>query len=276
MPELPEVEITRRHLEVALIGRTMVRVGVHHDRTARLNVSRSEVESRLSNRSVLSTGRHGKFLVVSLDDGQTMVAHLGMSGRFSIASRSDPILTHTHFVAQLDDGVEVRFIDPRTFGFVSVFDEEEIDRSPLPRLGPDAWNDPPTPGQLVSRLSGRSASIKALLLDQGVVAGLGNIYADEVLFLAGIRPTRMGGKISLASARRLVEAMVLVLGNAIEHGGTTLDDLAYLLPDGRAGDNLGRLAVYGRDGLPCLSCETPIRKVLVQARSSHYCPSCQK
>lgn len=276
MPELPEVEITRRHLETVLTGRIMTGVEVSHDRTARLNASPREVEARLRGRTVVASGRHGKFLVLGLDDRQTMVAHLGMSGRFSVNPPSDAPVRHTHFVARIDDGTEVRFIDPRTFGFVSVFDDDDIGSSPLSRLGPDAWSDPPTPAGLHGSLRGRSAPIKALLLDQGLIAGLGNIYADESLFLAGLRPLRAGERVSLASAGRIVDSVRTVLESAIENGGTTLGDLAYLLPDGRAGENLGRLAVYGREGLACDVCGTPIRRVVVRARSSHYCPSCQK
>jgi formamidopyrimidine-DNA glycosylase len=177
MPELPEVEITRRHLESAMLGRTFSEVKLTHVRTARHNASPAEVEARLVGRRVTSVGRHGKFLEIGLDDGQVMVAHLGMSGRWAIDGADD--VPHTHFTAVLDDGSTVRFIDPRTFGFVAVYDEEDVLDSGLARLGPDAWNDPPDAGALLDRLAGRTAPIKALLLDQGPIAGLGNIYADE-------------------------------------------------------------------------------------------------
>lgn len=221
-------------------------------------------------------GRHGKFLTMPLDDGQTMVAHLGMSGRFSLPEAGAPLDPHTHLVVHLDDGQEVRFVDPRTFGFVAVFDEDELLLSPLARLGPDAWDRPLSPSELKGSFRGRTAPIKALLLDQGLVAGLGNIYADESLHQARIHPLRPGGRLSEATAARLVEAIRNVLQAAIASGGTTLSDLAYLLPDGQAGDNLESLAVYGREGLPCRSCGSPVRRVVVRARSTHYCPSCQR
>ena len=275
MPELPEVEITRRHLETAMVGRRVASVRVTHPRTARLNASPQEVEARLFGRRVESMRRHGKFLVAGLDDGFVMIAHLGMSGRFSLGDGSEEQVAHTHLVAVLDDRVEVRFVDPRTFGFVAVLDEDEIHESPLRRLGPDAWEEPPDATELAGRLAGRTAPIKALLLDQGPVAGLGNIYADEILHLAGIHPLTPGGELGVARAEALVLAMGEILAVAIESGGTTLDDLAYLLPDGTAGENLGRLRVYARTGQPCPVCDSPVERIVVRQRSTHFCPRCQ-
>jgi formamidopyrimidine-DNA glycosylase len=273
MPELPEVEITRRHLEAAMLGRSFSEVHVTHVRTARHNASPSEVEARLRGRKVTRVGRHGKFLEISLDDGQVMVVHLGMSGRWSVDGEAD--VPHTHFTAAMDDGSTVRFIDPRTFGFVAVYDEDDVVHSGLGRLGPDAWADPPDAAALADRLSGRTAPIKALLLDQGPISGLGNIYADEALFRAGIHPLTPGGELSVADCASLLSATAEVLDAAIAHGGTTLDDLAYLLPDGRAGENMTRLRVYGREGEACDQCGTPVERVVVRARSTHFCPTCQ-
>ncbi len=274
LPELPEVEITKRHLATALVGRVLTDVRVTHVRTARHNASPAEVENRLRGRRVTGVGRHGKFLTIALDDHQTMVAHLGMSGRWTVdGDDSEP---HTHFTAVLDDGSVVRFIDPRTFGFVAVHDEDEMPHSGIGRLGPDAWEHPPHAVDLVALLAGRTAPIKALLLDQGPIAGLGNIYADEVLFGAGIHPLTPGGQITVDQADRILAETRAVLGAAIDNGGTTLEDLAYLLPDGRAGDNLDSLRVYGREGKPCVVCGTPIERVVIRARSTHFCPVCQR
>jgi len=257
-----------------MLGRVFEHVAVTHLRTARYNASPAEVESRLEGRRVTGVSRHGKFLEVTLDDGQKMVAHLGMSGRWAVSDEDET--PHTHFVAHLDDGATIRFIDPRTFGFVAVYDEDELAESGLGRLGPDAWADPPTAEELAARLAGRTAPIKALLLDQGPIAGLGNIYADEALFRAGIHPLTPGGDLSAATLARLMGAVAEVLDAAIAHGGTTLDDLAYLLPDGRVGDNLARLRVYGRGGEPCDICGTAIERIVVRARSTHFCPQCQE
>lgn len=273
LPELPEVEITRRHLESAMLGRVFTEVHLTHVRTARHNASPQEVETRLRNRRVQSVGRRGKFLEIGLDDGQVMVAHLGMSGRWSIDGEAD--VPHTHFTAWMDDGSSIRFIDPRTFGFVAVYDEDDLLSSGLARLGPDAWADPPAAGELADRFAGRTAPIKALLLDQGPIAGLGNIYADEALHRARIHPLTAGGELSVEDCRRLLDATTDVLDAAIAKGGTTLDDLAYLLPDGQAGENMTQLLVYGREGEPCETCGTPIERLVVRARSTHFCPSCQ-
>ncbi len=272
---MPEVEITRRHLEAAMTGRRLTSVQVNHPRTARFNASISEVEQRLEGRTVVSVGRRGKFLVIELDDGHTVVGHLGMSGRFAVAPPLSGVAKHTHLTAMLDEGSELRFIDPRTFGFISVLDEDELGESGLARLGPDAWAEPPTPDEMARDLQGRTASIKALLLEQGIVAGLGNIYADEALHVAGIHPLRPGGDIGLEEVARLLEAIGSVLDVAISKGGTTLGDLAYLLPDGQAGENLSSLRVYGREGEPCPACGTAVERTIVRARSTHYCPSCQ-
>lgn len=276
MPELPEVEITRQHLAAALPGRSLVSVSMRHARTARHNHGSLDiVEQRLTGRRVLDVRRLGKYLVIPLDDGMTIVAHLGMSGRFSIASPEDPVEIHTHFVAELDDGTSLRFVDPRTFGFIAVHDDAELETSGIARIGPDAWEDPPAPLDLAAALRGRTAPIKALLLDQGHIAGLGNIYADEALFRAGIDPRTPGGEVTEVRIGLLLDAIREVLAVAISNGGTSLDDLAYLLPDGRAGENLRQLKVYGRDGEPCYECGEIIDKVVIRSRSTHFCPRCQ-
>lgn len=259
-----------------MTGHSLMHVALNHPRTSRHNASPEEVVVRLRGREVESVRRHGKFLIFDLDDGYRMVAHLGMSGRFSVTDRAEPTVAHTHFIAELDDGRQIRFIDPRTFGFVAVYDEDELSLSGVSRLGPDAWDDPPTVEDLARALSDRKAPIKALLLDQRSIAGLGNIYADEALFRARIHPLTPGGDISEEKLARLLEATREVLAGAIESGGTTLDDLAYLLPDGRAGDNLGRLAVYGRPGEPCPDCGSEVARTIVRARSTHFCPTCQE
>ncbi|MGA7227358.1 MAG: bifunctional DNA-formamidopyrimidine glycosylase/DNA-(apurinic or apyrimidinic site) lyase [Acidimicrobiia bacterium] len=275
LPELPEVEMTRRHLDHAMQGRRMVEVETTHPRTARHNDGPRQLDERLRDRRVLSVDRIGKFLTAPLDDGQTMVAHLGMSGRFWVGEPDQPEPMHTHFRTLLDDGSQVRFIDPRTFGFVAVVVEDEMAGSGIARLGPDAWLSAPTPAALRQALARRVAPIKALLLDQVILSGLGNIYADEALHRAGIHPLRPGSSLDADEVTRLLQTVRAVLAEALEHGGTSLDDLAFLLPDGRAGENLDRLRVYGRTDLPCPVCGTPIQRVIIRARSSHFCPSCQ-
>lgn len=273
VPELPEVETIRRHLEPVVTGRRVVRVEVNHPRTTRRNIHPQDVVDRLTGSVVEELGRRGKFLFGLLDNGMTWVTHLGMSGRMSVASPSAARPKHTHFVAETDYGDEIRLIDPRTFGFVAVVTPDELAR--FTDLGPDALTDLPPARSLAHSLAGRTAPIKSLLLDQRFLAGLGNIYADEVLNRAGVRPTRQGGALNHDEVARLRRAIKPVLSAGIAAGGTSLDDLAYLLPDGEAGGYLRRLRVYGREGDQCRRCGTVIERVVVGGRSSFYCPTCQ-
>ncbi len=275
MPELPEVETTRRHLAVALEGATVERVDLRRDRMARRNHRPADVVDRLSGRRVFTVGRIGKFIVVELDGDLRWVIHLGMSGRIRIVDTTEPLEPHANLVVELDSGIEVRLIDPRTFGFVAVWTPEEWDASTMSGLGRDGLNDLPSAGDLAAAFAERKAPIKALLLDQRIVAGLGNIYADEVLIRAGVHPRRAAGTLTPSEITKLHSAIGPVLEAGIQHGGTSLDDLAYLLPDGRAGEYLSRLWAYGRTGEQCLVCGTPIERTIVAQRSSHYCPACQ-
>ncbi|HEX2155133.1 MAG TPA: bifunctional DNA-formamidopyrimidine glycosylase/DNA-(apurinic or apyrimidinic site) lyase [Acidimicrobiia bacterium] len=275
MPELPEVETTRRHIAPALEGTRIVFVELGRDRMARRNMRPTDVVDRLTGRKVGKVRRRGKFLLIEVEGDLTWVIHLGMSGRMQVAAPGDERPPHTHLAVITDAGDEVRLIDPRTFGFVAVFTPEELAADSLSGLGPDALDSLPDVTTLARRLEGRRAAIKALLLDQRILAGLGNIYADEVLFRAGVRPTRPAGEVTVEELRALLAAIPEVLAAGVEMGGTSLGDLAYLLPDGRAGEYLDRLAVYGRTGEPCLVCGTPIERVVVAQRSSHFCPRCQ-
>lgn len=276
MPELPEVETTRRHVAPVLEGAVIKSVVLGRERMARRNRRSSDIADRLVGRRVGRVGRRGKFLLIDVEGDLTWVIHLGMSGRMRIADPGDPLETHAHLVVHTEEGSEIRFIDPRTFGFVAVFTPEELAADSLAGLGRDALDELPTADELAGMLAGRKASVKALLLDQRILAGLGNIYADEVLFRAGIRPDRPGGDVTRVEINALLAAIPEVLGAGIEMGGTSLDDLAYLLPDGRAGDYLDRLMVYGRTDEPCLACGTPIERIVIAQRSSHFCPHCQR
>src|SRR5690606_7562590 len=256
MPELPEVETTRRHIAPVLEGARISAVELGRDRMARRNMRPQDIPERLLGRRVGRVGRRGKFLLIEVEGDLTWVIHLGMSGRMRITSPSDPLDPHTQLVVTTDRGDQVRLIDPRTFGFVAGFTPEELEHDSLAALGPDALEELPDAATLGARLAGRRAPIKALLLDQRILAGLGNIYADEVLFRARVRPTRPGGDLTPEELADLVAAIPEVLLAGVEMGGTSLDDLAYLLPDGRAGEYLDRLMVYGRAGEPCLVCGT--------------------
>lgn len=276
VPELPEVETTRRSIAPALEGHRLHRVEVRRDRMARRNHRPSDVSDRLTSRRVGQVGRIGKFIVAEMEGDLRWIMHLGMSGRMQLATAETPTVPHTNFVAVTDAEVELRFVDPRTFGFVAVYTPEEWDSSPMAALGRDAFDDLPTGPELADRLVARSASIKALLLDQRILAGIGNIYADEILHRAGIDPRRSAGSLARSEVFALRRAIRPILEDGLAHGGTSLDDLAYLLPDGRAGTYTERLAVYGRTGEACRRCGAQVERDVIAQRSTHFCPSCQR
>ena len=276
MPELPEVETVRRSLAPALEGATINGVSVDHPRMLRRQPRPRDFRDRLLGRRIGSLGRHGKFLMIDVDGDLTWVVHLGMSGRVGLESSGADRVLHTHVVVETDGGREMHFIDPRTFGFMAVYTPEEFEAQPFARLGPDALNQLPRYTRLVPRLEGRTIAIKSLLLDQHFIAGLGNIYADEVLHRSHLRPGRPAGTLDLEEIRSLRNAITPVLRAGLRWGGTSLNDLAYLLPDGRAGEYLQRLRVYGRAGEPCRRDGTPIERSVIGGRSSFWCPTCQR
>ena len=276
MPELPEVEATRRHLEPAVVGRAIAAVEVRRPRMVRYQPDPGSMSHRMVGRRIEAMGRHGKFLMAELEGDLTWVSHLGMSGRFELGVEGADEAPHTNVVVRLDDGIEVRLVDPRTFGFVAVFTPDELAESTLSRLGPDALDSLPPVTSLRTALTGRSAPIKALLLDQRLIAGIGNIYADEMLWRAEISPLRPGGSLLADEVAALRRAVRPVLTAGLRSGGTSLGDLAYLLPDGRAGEHMSRLEAYGRNGEVCRRCGTTMVRNVIRQRSSHWCPGCQK
>lgn len=273
MPELPEVEATRLALEPALAGRRVLGVDVRRPRMLRRQPHPPDFADRLVNRTVKRLERHGKFLLAEVGDF-VWVTHLGMSGRMQLARPGEAEVPHTNVVVTVRDS-EVRFVDPRTFGFVAAFTPAELAET-LGHLGPDALNALPRTAALREALDGRTASIKSLLLNQRIVAGLGNIYADEVLWRARIDPHRRGGELSDEELSRLRASVRPVLRAGLRHGGTSLDDLAYLLPDGRAGDYLRRLQAYGREGGVCRRCGGEILRDVIGQRSTFWCAGCQQ
>jgi formamidopyrimidine-DNA glycosylase len=275
MPELPEVEATRRHLAPILEGAVVVEAAARRDRMVRLHERPTDFADRMRGRRISVLERVGKMLLARMSGDITWVTHLGMSGRMAVHRSGEPEAPHTNVVVRLRGGVEVRMIDPRTFGFVGAFTPAEMETGYGSGWGPDALEALPAARRLAAALAGRTAPIKALLLDQRVVAGLGNIYADEVLFRARIRPDRPGGSLSDDEVAVLRRSIRPVLQQALRGGGTSLGDLAYLLPDGRAGEHLSRLAAYGREGEACRRCPGEIVRSVIRARSSFWCPRCQ-
>ena len=276
MPELPEVELTRRHLEPVVRGALIDRVAVRGERVVRRQPRPADFPARLRGRRVAGLSRRGKYLLADVGDGLTWLTHLGMSGRVSLAAPGTPEPPHTALVVELAAGPEVRLIDPRTFGHSAVLTPAELALTGSARLGPDALEELPSSRWLAARLAGRTAPIKVLLLDQRLLAGLGNIYADEVLYRARLRPDRPAGSLTREEVAALRRSVRPVLEAGLRHGGTSLADLAYLLPDGRTGEFLPRLRAYGRAGRPCRRCRGEIVRIVQQGRSAFFCPGCQR
>ncbi len=291
MPELPEVEVLRQRLKTSLIGRRITALSTTGKSYLFLTSPR-ELERRLVGRTALALERHGKYLLLELDDGSRLLIHLGMTGQLFAAGATSPRLLsakhhltldkarqaqfepdgHTHLrVSFSDGGPQLFFRDVRKFGKLLWLAQGRSD-SRLDKLGPDALTA--DFASWASAAARRRGSIKAFLLDQSVVAGIGNIYADESLFSARLLPTRKVEQLSRAELHRLHRAVAEILAAAIVAGGSSIDD--YIHPDGSDGDYQLRLSVYGRTGQPCRRCKGAIERSLVAQRGTHFCASCQR
>jgi formamidopyrimidine-DNA glycosylase len=231
-----------------------------------------EFSQKIVGRRVRSVGRRGKYVVIGLDQGSLLI-HLKMSGRLQVTPESKPLDKHTHTIFDLDNGNQLRFRDVRKFGRVYLVDDpEQITSS----LGPEPLADEFTLDDFRQILARRSGRLKSLLLNQQFLAGIGNIYADESLFAASLHPLRRADTLAPDDQSRLYESIRTVLGQAVEGRGTTLDDQGYVDADGETGAYQEQIAVYGRTGKPCRSCQTPIERLVVGGRSTHFCPRCQR
>ncbi len=288
MPELPEVETVRRGLEQRLAGRVLARVDQRRA-DLRFPLPR-DFAKRLTGRRVVSVGRRAKYLLVNLDDGNVLLAHLGMSGRMVLEKPKGGPQTlgkfhhdrgkrdrHDHIVLTADDGWVVKFNDPRRFGMMDLVPAERLAGHKLIKnLGPEPL-DPAFDAQaLALRLKGKKTSIKTALLDQRVVVGIGNIYACEALFRAGISPKRLARTVQGARVEKLVAAIKAVLDDAIAAGGSTLRD--YVQASGELGYFQHRFQVYDREGKACVSraCRKKVRRLVQGGRSTFYCANCQR
>lgn len=271
MPELPEVETTVRGLARYLDGARIARV---EQRRADLRRPFPDgLVQVLTGATVSGMGRRAKYGLVHLDRGQTMVFHLGMSGRWRI--EPEELGAHDHLVLETEAGHRLSLCDPRRFGSVDLVDSADLETWPrFAAMGPEPLGDALTAAHLKSALAGRSAAIKLMLLDQRIVAGLGNIYVCEALFRAGIDPRKAAGRVSTAALARLVPAIKAVLGEAIEVGGSTLRD--YAQPDGQLGYFSKQFDVYDRTGQPCSACGAPVQRRAQGGRSTWFCARCQK
>jgi len=273
MPELPEVETVRRMLDAHVLGRTVARV--RRSGKALRTPFAAGAARRLFGRRIESTGRHGKYLFVHFDGGLTLLSHLGMSGRW-LFSPGEPgeALPHVHADIHFADGSRLRFQDPRRFGFLRVVSTAALHEQPeLARLGPDPVAARPDPRDLGERARGRRASVKAFLLDQSQIAGVGNIYASEILHRTGTHPARAAGRVTPAEWTAIARVTREVLDEAIARMGTTFS--AYRTLWNEPGQYGEQLRVYDRGGEPCRTCGTPIRRTVLGQRSTFFCPSCQ-
>lgn len=272
MPELPEVETVRRALVANLTGARVSAVRGRQVAMRRL-LEPQRLHDALAGRRFREPLRRGKFLLLPVSSGGFLLVHLGMSGRLQLVVSDHPVEPHTHLVIELEDGRELRLVDPRRFGLAVWLDEGGETTDPaLAGLGIEPLN-PAFEERLPPLVRSRRAPVKALLLDQRLVAGIGNIYAAESLWEAGIRPSRPGRAISELRLRSLARSIHAVLERAIAAGGTTLRDFSG--PNGAAGYFAVRLQVYGHGGQPCPRCDRPLRDEVIAGRGTVWCPYCQ-
>ena len=279
MPELPEVETVRRGMVSFVVGRRIERVEVGRERTVR-RTSRQSLIDGLTGATITSIGRRGKYILCSLDTGDVLMIHLRMSGRVLVSPAGAPRPDHTHVVLHLagTPPQELWFVDPRTFGEMVVFDPDHVEAElpELAKLGIDPITDGLSVAQLAALLRDRARQLKPLLLDQHVIAGIGNIYCDEILHRAKLRPDRLSNSIKPAEIRRLHDAIHSILNTAIEAGGSTLSDTQYVDVMGDGGSFQLDHRVYDRAGQRCLTCgKATIVGTVSGGRSTCYCPRCQ-
>lgn len=273
MPELPEIETIRRSLARSIVGRRFDAVTVH-DARLRLPVSQAMLRRQLVGRRIGGIDRRSKYLLIELDE-LVLVLHLGMSGRLLRQPAADPRLPHTHVRFTLDDGTELRFVDPRRFGLVFVVRRASLAAHPrFADLGPEPLADEFTASVLAARAGTARRPIKNVLMDAAVVVGVGNIYACEALHRAAIHPGTVARRIRAARWERLHAALQEVLRDAVEARGTTLQD--FRDSDGVYGGFQFRLAVYGREGENCSRCGRSVKRIVQAGRSTFYCPGCQR
>jgi formamidopyrimidine-DNA glycosylase len=275
MPELPEVETTARGLRGRILGKRIVGAGAMDWPRMLPNATPELVEAAVRGRTVELVDRRGKYLILGLSDDRWVLIHRKMSGNLVVQDAGSPgPVRHTHLVVRFDDGMELHFVDPRKFGRIYLFTgRSELDRFLAERLGPEPLADL-TEARLRALLQRRRGRLKSLLLDQRFLAGIGNLYADEILWEARLHPERSAASLTPRERGRLLQAIRRVLGDAIERRGTSFS--TYVDAAGASGDNQDYLRVYGRAGFPCPRCGRPIERRVIAQRGTWLCPRCQK
>jgi formamidopyrimidine-DNA glycosylase len=277
MPELPEVESLRRILARSAVGRTVVTAMVKETRLRRMVAP--DLAAAIAGRTIEAIGRRAKYLMIELSGDHLMLVHLGMSGSLTHRRQDfegEPFdRRHDHAEFTFDDGTRLVYNDPRRFGLLKLVARADLESIvELKGLGPEPFADEFNAAYLWRVSRGRKAAIKNLLMDQRVVAGVGNIYASEILFRARVRPSRRAGRVTRSEVERIARITAEVLREAIGSRGTTFR--SYRDSRGQPGRFASKLRVYDREGDPCLECTTPIRAIVIGQRSSFYCPHCQK
>jgi formamidopyrimidine-DNA glycosylase len=278
MPELPEVEVVRRDLDREVVGKKIKAVDVDGMRSVRRHHNRKQFTSRLVDHKITSVDRRGKYLILTLDGDDVLVVHLGMSGQLVRAKSSrDALAKHTHVVITFTQGGQLRFVDPRTFGemFVTEADQVEKQVSELAHLGIDPLETAMSWEYFGQMLAQRHSKLKPLLMDQKFIAGIGNIYSDEILWHAGLRWDRMSDSLTSEEVRRLYRAMMETLQEAVKHRGSSLADEQYVDIFGRPGEFQQFHNVYAREGQSCPRCRHLVVRERVSGRSTFYCSACQ-
>lgn len=276
MPELPEIETIRRELERDVVGKRIKAVEVQGTRTVR-RLPKKEFITRLDGVKITGVSRKGKYLILQLDSGDVLVIHLRMSGQLLRTANKDEVAKHTHVTITFTQGGQLRFVDPRTFGEMFLVPKAELADVPeFAEMGIDPVEEPVSWQAFAQLLKGRSVKLKAFLMDQTIVAGIGNIYSDEILFDSGLRYDRMTDSLTSQEIRRLYRAVVEILHDAIKYGGSTLADEQYVDLHGKPGGYQEFHQVYARDKQPCLRCRrNMVAKAKFQGRSTFYCEVCQ-
>jgi formamidopyrimidine-DNA glycosylase len=272
MPELPEVETIRLSLEAKLTGRTIREVVVTNPGMLE-GRSVAEFNREITGKTIKRVERRGKYLLLQLNGGLVLALHLRMTGQLTVEPLEQPVANATYLRLKLDNQFELRFRDQRKFGKAFVFAAAAVPQS-LGKLGPEPLTSEFTVAVLSRQLAGHKLAIKKALLNQELVAGIGNIYADEGLFVAGIHPARLTDSLTPAEVTRLYQAIRQVLSEGIQYRGTSMRD--YLDGEGKPGSYQEHLRVYGRKGQPCPICGAPIAKMNLGGRGTHFCPLCQK
>ena len=269
MPELPEVETTRRGLEPLIVNRKVLSVHIFKKKL-RWEIPPQLVEI-LKNETINKISRRAKYLLIYFNDGQ-LVIHLGMSGSMSVVPSTELLKKHHHFEIKLDNLTSIRFHDPRRFGSI-LWQNNDNQLKLLKNLGPEPLSYEFNNDSLYKKSIGKSKNIKTFIMDSKIVVGVGNIYASESLFLAGISPKRLSGKTSKVRYKTLTKSIKKILTDAINNGGTTLNDFSNV--DGSPGYFSQVLSVYDREGMSCIRCDGKIKRIIQNKRATYYCPKCQ-